>query len=443
MNILLLGSGGRECAIAWKLAQSPRCTKLFIAPGNAGTGAYGENVAIKVNEFEKIKDFVAANGIEMVVVGPEDPLVNGIYDYFQGTDVKVIGPSKAAAQLEGSKDFCKRFMMRNNIPTARYQSFTAAEYDEACKFLETLQAPYVLKADGLAAGKGVLILPTLDEAKRELKEMLDGMFGAASATVVIEEFMSGIECSVFVLTDGKNYKILPVAKDYKRIGEGDTGLNTGGMGNCSPVPFANDEFMQKVEERIVKPTIAGLSKEGLEYKGFIFLGLIRMDRPIQNYGAGDPMVIEYNVRMGDPETEVVMPRIKSDLVELLDGVANGTLDKKTLEIDQRAAVTVVLVSGGYPGSYEKGKVMTGMDDELFTQGVVAPEDSHRKSILFHAGTAEKDGNVVTAGGRVICVTSYGNNREEALAQSMRGAELIQFEGKYYRRDIGKDLAAWD
>ena len=443
MNILLLGSGGRECAIAWKLAQSPRCTKLFIAPGNAGTGAYGENVAIKVNEFEKIKDFVAANGIEMVVVGPEDPLVNGIYDYCQGTDVKVIGPSKAAAQLEGSKDFCKRFMMRNNIPTARYQSFTAAEYDEACKFLETLQAPYVLKADGLAAGKGVLILPTLDEAKRELKEMLDGMFGAASATVVIEEFMSGIECSVFVLTDGKNYKILPVAKDYKRIGEGDTGLNTGGMGNCSPVPFANDEFMQKVEERIVKPTIAGLSKEGLEYKGFIFLGLIRMDRPIQNYEAGDPMVIEYNVRMGDPETEVVMPRIKSDLVELLDGVANGTLDKKTLEIDQRAAVTVVRVSGGYPGSYEKGKVMTGMDDELFTQGVVAPEDSHKKSILFHAGTAEKDGNVVTAGGRVICVTSYGNNREEALAQSMRGAELIQFEGKYYRRDIGKDLAAWD
>lgn len=443
MKILLLGSGGRECAIAWKLAQSPRCTKLFIAPGNAGTGAYGENVAIKVNEFDKIKEFVAANGIEMVVVGPEDPLVNGIYDYFKDTDVKVIGPSKAAAQLEGSKDFCKRFMMRNNIPTARYQSFTAAEYDEACKFLETLQAPYVLKADGLAAGKGVLILPTLDEAKRELKEMLGGMFGAASATVVIEEFMSGIECSVFVLTDGKNYKILPVAKDYKRIGEGDTGLNTGGMGNCSPVPFANDEFMQKVEERIVKPTIAGLSKEGLKYKGFIFLGLIRMDRPIQNYGAGDPMVIEYNVRMGDPETEVVMPRIKSDLVELLEGVADGNLDEKTLEIDPRAAVTVVLVSGGYPGSYEKGKVMTGMDDELFTQGVVAPEDSHRKSILFHAGTAEKDGNVVTAGGRVICVTSYGNNRDEALAQSMRGAELIQFEGKYYRRDIGKDLAAWD
>lgn len=443
MNILLLGSGGRECAIAWKLAQSPKCTKLFIAPGNAGTTAYGENVAIKVNEFDKIAEFAKANNVEMIVVGPEDPLVNGVYDYFQGSDIKVIGPSKAAAQLEGSKDFCKRFMSRNGIPTARYQSFTAAEYDEACKFLETLQAPYVLKADGLAAGKGVLILPTLDEAKRELKEMLGGMFGAASATVVIEEFMSGIECSVFVLTDGKNYKILPVAKDYKRIGEGDTGLNTGGMGNCSPVPFANDEFMQKVEERIVKPTIAGLQKEGLVYKGFIFLGLIRMDRPIQNYKEGDPMVIEYNVRMGDPETEVVMPRIKSDLVDLFEGVAAGNLDEKTLEIDPRTAVTVVLVSGGYPGSYEKGKVMTGMDNELFTQGVVAPEDSSKKSILFHAGTAEKDGKVVTAGGRVICVTSYGNNREEALAQSMRGAELINFDGKYYRRDIGKDLAAWD
>ena len=443
MNILLLGSGGRECAIAWKLAQSPKCTKLFIAPGNAGTTAYGENVAIKVNEFDKISEFAKANNVEMIVVGPEDPLVNGVYDYFKGSDIKVIGPSKAAAQLEGSKDFCKRFMSRNGIPTARYQSFTAAEYDEACKFLETLQAPYVLKADGLAAGKGVLILPTLEEAKKELKEMLGGMFGAASATVVIEEFMSGIECSVFVLTDGKNYKILPVAKDYKRIGEGDTGLNTGGMGNCSPVPFANDEFMQKVEDRIVKPTIEGLQKEGLEYKGFIFLGLIRMDRPIQNYAEGDPMVIEYNVRMGDPETEVVMPRIKSDLVELFEGVATGTLNEKTLEIDPRTAVTVVLVSGGYPGSYEKGKVMTGMNDALFTQGVVAPEDSNKKSILFHAGTAAKDGDVVTAGGRVICVTSYGNNREEALAQSMRGAEIINFDGKYYRRDIGKDLAAWD
>ena len=443
MNILLLGSGGRECAIAWKLAQSAKCDKLYIAPGNAGTTAYGENVAIKVGEFDKIAAFAAEHQVEMIVVGPEDPLVNGVYDYFEGKDIKVIGPSKAAAQLEGSKDFCKQFMQRNGVPTARYQSFTAAEYDEACRFLETLQAPYVLKADGLAAGKGVLILPTLDEAKRELKEMLNGMFGAASATVVIEEFMSGIECSVFVLTDGEHYKILPVAKDYKRIGEGDTGLNTGGMGNCSPVPFANDEFMQKVEERIVKPTIAGLKKEGLVYKGFIFLGLIRMDRDIQCYHAGDPMVIEYNVRMGDPETEVVMPRIKSDLVELFEGVANGNLDEKTLEVDPRAAVTVVLVSGGYPGSYEKGKVMTGMDNALFTQGVVAEAESAEKSILFHAGTAMKEGDVVTAGGRVICVTSYGNDRAAALAQSMRGAELIQFEGKYYRRDIGKDLAAWD
>ena len=442
MKILLLGSGGRECAIAWKLAQSPKCEKLYIAPGNAGTTAYGENVAIKVNEFDKIAEFVKANNVEMIVVGPEDPLVNGVYDYFLGSGVKVIGPSKAAAQLEGSKDFCKRFMERNGIPTARYQSFTAAEYDEACKFLETLQAPYVLKADGLAAGKGVLILPTLDEAKKELKEMLGGMFGAASATVVIEEFMSGIECSVFVLTDGKNYKILPVAKDYKRIGEGDTGLNTGGMGNCSPVPFADDVFMQKVEERIVKPTIAGLQKEGLVYKGFIFLGLIRMDRPIQCYQEGDPMVIEYNVRMGDPETEVVMPRIKSDLVDLFEGVAEGNLDTKTLEVDPRTAVTVVLVSGGYPGSYEKGKVMTGMDNELFTQGVVSPAESDKKSILFHAGTAVKDGDIVTAGGRVICVTSYGEDRNAALAQSMRGAQLIDFEGKYYRRDIGQDLNKW-
>ena len=443
MNILLLGSGGRECAIAWKLAQSAKCDKLYIAPGNAGTTAYGENVAIKVNEFDKIAAFAAEHQVEMIVVGPEDPLVNGVYDYFEGKDIKVIGPSKAAAQLEGSKDFCKQFMQRNGMPTARYQSFTAAEYDEACRFLETLQAPYVLKADGLAAGKGVLILPTLDEAKRELKEMLNGMFGAASATVVIEEFMSGIECSVFVLTDGEHYKILPVAKDYKRIGDGDTGLNTGGMGNCSPVPFADDEFMQKVEERIVKHTIAGLKKEGLTYKGFIFLGLIRMDRDIQCYHAGDPMVIEYNVRMGDPETEVVMPRIKSDLVELFEGVANGNLDEKTLEVDPRAAVTVVLVSGGYPGSYEKGKVMTGMDNALFTQGVVSEAESAEKSILFHAGTAVKEGDVVTAGGRVICVTSYGTDRAAALAQSMRGAELIQFEGKYYRRDIGKDLAAWD
>ncbi len=448
MNILLLGSGGRECAIAWKLAQSAKCDKLFIAPGNAGTTAYGENVSIKVNEFDKIADFCLSHAIDMVVVGPEDPLVNGIVDFFESNDklaaIPVIGPTKAAAQLEGSKDFCKQFMSRHGIPTARYQSFTAAEYDDACKFLETLQAPYVLKADGLAAGKGVLILPTLEEAKAELKEMLNGMFGAASATVVIEEFMSGIECSVFVLTDGDHYKILPVAKDYKRIGEGDTGLNTGGMGNCSPVPFANAEFMQKVEERIVKPTIEGLKKDQLKYKGFIFLGLIRMDRDIQCYHAGDPMVIEYNVRMGDPETEVVMPRIKSDLVELLEGVAAGNLNEKVLEEDPRAAVTVVLVSGGYPGSYEKGKVMTGMDNALFTQGVVSEAESDQKSILFHAGTAlNADQATVTAGGRVICVTSYGTDRAAALAQSMRGAELIEFEGKYYRRDIGKDLAAWD
>lgn len=440
MKILLLGSGGRECAIAWKLAQSQKCSELFIAPGNAGTSAYGRNIPIKVNEFDKIAEFCKQEGVSMIVVGPEDPLVNGVADYFEGSDIKVIGPSKAAAQLEGSKDFCKRFMQRNGVPTARYQSFTAAEYEQACAFLDTLQAPYVLKADGLAAGKGVLIIQDLAEAKAELKEMLDGMFGAASSTVVIEEFMSGIECSVFVLTDGEgHYKILPVAKDYKRIGEGDTGLNTGGMGNCSPVPFADAEFMQKVEERIVKPTIAGLLKENLKYKGFIFLGLIRMDRDIQQYHAGDPMVIEYNVRMGDPETEVVMPRIKSDLVELLEGVADGNLDTKTLEEDPRTAVTVVLVSGGYPGSYEKGKVMTGLDNELFTQGIVAPEDNANKSILFHAGTAVKDGEIVTAGGRVICVTSYGNDRNEALAQSMRGAEIIGFEGKYYRRDIGQDL----
>ena len=445
MKILLLGSGGRECAIAWKLAQSPKCEKLFIAPGNAGTIAYGENVPMKATDFDAIAAFVQDKGITMVVVGPEDPLVQGIVEALHAKlpQLKIVGPSKAAAQLEGSKDFCKQFMSRNGIPTARYQSFTAAEYEEACKFLETLKAPYVLKADGLAAGKGVLILPTLEEAKKELKEMLNGMFGAASATVVIEEFMSGIECSVFVLTDGEHYKILPVAKDYKRIGEGDTGLNTGGMGNCSPVAFADEVFMQKVEERIVKPTIEGLKKEKLEYKGFIFLGLIRMDRDIQCYHAGDPMVIEYNVRMGDPETEVVMPRIKSDLVELLEGVCDGNLNEKRLEVDPRAAVTVVLVSGGYPGSYEKGKVMTGLDNELFTQGVVAPEDSAKKSILFHAGTAlNANGETVTAGGRVICVTSYGNNLADALAQSMKGAQLVNFEGKYYRRDIGKDLQNW-
>ena len=422
MNILLLGSGGREHAIAHKIAQSKQCGQLFIAPGNAGTAAVGENVALDTNDFAAVERFVISHRVEMVVVGPEAPLVAGIADYFAEQPslrhVLVIGPRRQGAMLEGSKDYAKAFMQRHHIPTARYQTFTEATLAEGEAFLETLQAPYVLKADGLAAGKGVLIVDTLEQAQQQLRNMLGGMFGTASHTVVIEEFLHGIECSVFVLTDGNDYHVLPVAKDYKRVGEGDTGPNTGGMGSVSPVRFADAEFMAKVDQRIIRPTIEGLRAEGLRYRGFIFLGLMN--------AGGDPYVIEYNVRMGDPETQSVMPRIASDLVDLLEATAQGTLGSTTLDNDPLATATVILTSGGYPGHYEKGKAITGLDQ---VEG----------SIVFHAGTAINGDTLVTSGGRVLAVTSRGESVEEALATSYKNAARIHFDGCYYRHDIGFDL----